>query len=257
VTALLVAGCGLLGLLVGSFVNVLVYRVPRKESIIRPRSRCVSCGSQVRGLDNVPVVSWLLLRGRCRTCAERISPRYPVVELVTGLVFAALAARFGSDPALPAFLALATGLLAISAIDVEHFIIPNRIVYPTLFVSAGLLVVAGLVDGRWESLGRAAIGGAAAWGALLVIHLAQPRGMGFGDVRLAGLIGVFLGWIDLGHVLLGLFLSFLLASIVGILLIALKIRSRKDRVPFGPFLVAGAMVAILVGGPILQWYGVG
>ncbi len=254
--ALLAAACAVLGLVVGSFLNVVVHRVPRKESVVRPRSRCPSCGTTLAGRDNVPVVSWLLLRRRCRTCQEPISARYPLVEVLTAALFAAAALRLGADPALPAFLVLMAALVAISAIDLEHFIVPNRVVYPALFLSVPLLVAAAALGGEWHSLRGAAVGGLAAWGLLLVIHLVSPAGMGFGDVRLAGLIGMVLGWLSIGHVLLALFLAFLAAAVVGMGRVAVRLRSRKDRVPFGPFLALGAILAVLFGGPVLSWYGV-
>src|SRR5437870_13300245 len=165
-TAVVAAVCGVLGLAVGSFLNVVIHRVPRKESVVQPRSRCPRCGTQLADRDNVPVVSWVLLRGRCRTCGEPISPRYPLVELATAALFVAVALRFGADWAVPAFLLFFASLLAISLIDLEHYIIPNRIVYPTLFGGFALLVVAAAAGGNWEALQRAVIGAAIFWGVL-------------------------------------------------------------------------------------------
>jgi leader peptidase (prepilin peptidase)/N-methyltransferase len=253
-TALVVSGSALLGFVVGSFLNVVIHRVPAGESVVKPRSRCPNCGTQLTGRDNVPVLSWLLLRGRCRTCGTPISARYPLVELLTGALFAAVALRFPDDPELPAFLLLTAGLVALSAVDFERFLLPNRILYPTLVLTAMGLVVAAAVDGDWRSLRDAVVGGALGFGLLFAIHVISPKGMGFGDVRLAGLLGVALGWLDLGHVFLGLFLGFLLASILGVTLIALKLRTRKDRLPFGPFLAAGAVLTLFVGRPVLDWY---
>ncbi|HSH60783.1 MAG TPA: prepilin peptidase, partial [Acidimicrobiales bacterium] len=207
--ALLVAASGVVGLMVGSFLNVVVHRVPRQESVVAPRSRCPACGTQLSARDNLPVLSWLLLHGRCRSCGVAISPRYPLIEFLTGALFAVTAVRLGADWALPAFLVVVAGLIAISAVDLERFIVPNRILYPTLFLAAPLLVLAGALGDDWSSVRTAAIGGALAWGLLLVIHLISPKGMGFGDVRLAGLIGMTLGWLSVGHVLVGLFLGFL------------------------------------------------
>jgi leader peptidase (prepilin peptidase)/N-methyltransferase len=255
VTALVAAGCGLLGLLVGSFLNVVIHRVPRHESVVRPRSRCPGCGTTLAERDNIPVLSWLVLRGRCRTCGEPISARYPAIELLTALVFAAVGARFGADWSVPAYLVLAAALLAVSAIDLEHFVVPNRVLLATVAVGVPLLVLAAAVDHRWDDLGTAAIGAAVAFALLLVINLVNPRGMGMGDVKLAGVLGAWLGFLDLGHVFLGLFLGFLLGSVGGILLIATGVRSRKDHIPFAPFLAAGALLAVLVGGPLLDWYG--
>jgi leader peptidase (prepilin peptidase)/N-methyltransferase len=253
-TALVVAGCGLLGLLVGSFLNVVIHRVPRKESVVRPRSRCPGCGTTLAERDNIPVVSYLLLRGRCRTCEEPISARYPLVEVLTGVAFATVGARFGVDWAVPAFLVLAAGLLAVSAIDLEHFLVPNRILLWTLALGVPLLVVAAATDHRWVDLRSAAIGAAVGFGLLLVINLINPRGMGMGDVKLAGVEGLFLGFLGIGHVLLGLFLGFLLGAVGGLLLIATGLRSRRDHVPFAPFLSGGALLAVLIGSPFLDWY---
>jgi len=255
-TAFLVLACAVLGLAVGSFLNVVIARVPKKESVVTPRSRCPGCATPIAPKDNIPVLSWLLLRGRCRTCAEPISARYPVVELGTAALFGLTALRLGVDAALPAFLVFVAALIAISAVDLELYIVPNRIVYPTLFIAVPLLLVAAAVDGDWRSARDAAIGGVGAFVTFLIIHLASPRGMGFGDVRLSGVIGMFLGWLSLGHVALGLFLAFLLASAIGVGLIAVKLRTRKDHIPFGPFLALGAVLAMLVGTPLLEWYRV-
>lgn len=255
-TPVIVVAAAAMGLAVGSFLNVVVYRVPRGESVVHPRSRCPQCGRQLSAGDNIPVLSWLLLRGRCRTCRAPISARYPAIELGTALLFALLAWRLHDDAALPAFLVFAAAGIAVSAVDLERFIVPNRIVYPALGLIAPLLVVAAAVEGEWGSLGRAAVGGAVGFGALFAIHLVSPRGMGFGDVRLAGLLGVVVGWLGVAHVLLALFLGFLSGSLVSVGLVATRLRTRKDRVPFGPFLVLGAVLAILLGQPILRWYGV-
>ncbi len=255
-TALLALGLVPLGLVVGSFLNVVIHRVPEKQSVVRPRSRCPRCGTTLKPSDNVPLVSWLLLHGRCRNCHGAISIRYPLVEVATAALFVAAALRLGADPVLPAFLVVFAALLAISAVDLERFIVPNRILYPALFMAAPLLVVAAALDGDWSSLRDAALGGALAWALLFAIHMASPKGMGFGDVRLAGLIGMLLGWLSIGHVLLGLFLAFLTAAVVGVGLMVTGVRGRKDRVPFGPFLALGAITSVFVGGPILSWYGV-
>jgi leader peptidase (prepilin peptidase)/N-methyltransferase len=255
VTAFVAVVCGVLGLAVGSFLNVVIHRVPAKESVVRPRSRCPKCGTELASRDNIPVLSWLLLRGRCRTCGEPISVRYPLVELACAALFVAGGIRFADSWALPAYLLLFASLLAISAIDLERYIIPNRIVYPTLFAGAVLLTAAALADGEPDRIKRAAIGAFAAWFALLVVHLIQPKGMGFGDVRLSAVLGMYLGWIDLKLVLLGMLLGFLLGAVIGVALVVTGLRGRKDAVPFGPFLAAGAVIAILASHPLLRWYG--
>jgi leader peptidase (prepilin peptidase)/N-methyltransferase len=223
--------------------------------VVKPRSRCPQCGTEIGPRDNIPVLSWLLLRGKCRSCGAAISARYPLVELFTSALFAAAGARFADSWALPAYLLLFASLIAISFIDLEHYIIPNRIVYPTLFAGGALLVVAALAEGEPARITHAAIGAFAAWFALLVVHFIQPRGMGFGDVRLSAVLGMYLGWIDLELVLLGMLLGFLLGAGIGIGLVVTRIKTRKDAVPFGPFLAAGAVIAILASTPLLRWYG--
>ena len=255
-TVLLAVVCSILGLAVGSFLNVVVHRVPRGESVVRPPSRCPGCGSSLAVRDNVPVLSWVLLKGRCRTCGTGISVRYPAIELVTAVRFAVTAARIGAEPELAAVLVVVAGFIAISAVDLERFIVPNKILYPTLFIAAPLLVLAGAIDGRWTDVRQAAIGGVVGFGLLLPINLVNPAGMGFGDVRLAGLIGMTVGWLGVGHVPVALFLAFMLAAVGGVVLIVAGVKGRKDKVPFGPFLVAGAMLAIFFGSPILDWYAI-
>jgi leader peptidase (prepilin peptidase)/N-methyltransferase len=255
-TAFVAVVCGVLGLAVGSFLNVVIYRVPLKQSVVRPRSRCPKCETELAERDNIPVVSWLLLHGKCRTCGEPISARYPLVELFTAVMFAAMGIRFSDSWALPAYLLFVAALIAISFIDLEHYIVPNRIVYPTLFAAIPLLVGAALAEGEPERIWHAAVGSFAAWFALLVVHFIQPRGMGFGDVRLSAVLGLYLGWIDLQLVLLGMLLGFLLGAVVGIALVVTKVRGRKDAVPFAPFLAAGATIAVLFSAQILSWYAV-
>lgn len=249
-TVLVAVVCGAIGLCVGSFLNVVIDRVPHRESVARPH--CPSCGAPVAERDSIPVVSWVLLRARCRACGAKVSVRYPLVELAAGGLFVGAAVRLGPSWALPAFCVFFASLLAISVIDLGHFIIPNRVVYPTLLTLVPLLVVAAVLQGSWTHLEHAVIGGAAGFAALFVVHLVSPGGMGFGDVRLAGVIGVMLGWLGLGYVALGMFLSFLLASVIGITLIVTRVKSRKDSVPFGPFMAIGAVIAVLWGQAIID-----
>ncbi len=251
---ILVLFAGLFGLAVGSFLNVVIYRVPRRESVVSPRSACPSCGTPIQPADNIPVVSWLRLRGRCRACGERISARYPAVELLTGLLFAAVAAAVGADWALPAFLVFTASLVAVTVIDLEHYIVPNRIVAVTLALTIPLLALAAVIEGEGDRFVSALIGMVAAGGALLILNLISPAGMGMGDVKLALVLGLLLGWLGLAYVALGLFFGFLLGAIVGLVLIVTGVRSRKDHVPFAPFLASGALLAVLAGSPVLQWY---
>jgi leader peptidase (prepilin peptidase)/N-methyltransferase len=254
VLALLVVTCGVFGLTVGSFLNVVIYRVPRDESIVTPRSHCPNCDTELANRDNIPVVSWLFLRGKCRTCGDPISVRYPLVEGLTGALFMALGVRFGLDAALPAFLVLGAFLVALAAVDLDTFLLPKKLVWPAFGAGVVLLGGASVVQGDGSSAVEAAIGSAVAFAILYVIHFLSPKGMGFGDVRLAAVLGMHLGWIELPEVALGLFLSFLVASVVGIGLIVTKRKGRKDKVPFGPFLAAGTLLAVLFGDRLLALY---
>ena len=251
---LFVVALALIGLAIGSFLNVVIWRVPRHESVVAPPSHCPGCDALISPRDNIPVLSWLLLRGKCRSCGIRISPRYPLVEALNALLWVAMALRFGDSWALPAYLVLVSALLALSMIDLDTFLLPNRIVYPLAVTLIALFGLAAVIDGAGNDFARAMFGGAAAYLAFLVIHIAAPRGMGFGDVKLSFSLGVALGWISWGAVALGIFLGFLLGAVLGVALIALKIRSRKDHVPFGPFLAAGTVIGILISQPVLDLY---
>lgn len=248
------AVCSVLGLVVGSFLNVVIHRVPNNQSVVAPRSSCPSCGTELANRDNIPVVSWLVLRGRCRTCGTAISKQYPLVELATGLLFGLMGLRFGETWALGGFLFWTAGLVALSVVDLHTYRLPNRILYPTLATTSFLLVAAAVLHRDARGAAEAAAGGVIAFLLLFVVYFASPKAMGFGDVRLAGLVGVALGWVELPLVGIGLLLSFVFASVVGIGLMAAGKRSRKDRVPFGPFLAAGSLVAVLLSEPILTLY---
>ncbi|HLF41151.1 MAG TPA: prepilin peptidase [Acidimicrobiia bacterium] len=252
--AALVVLVTVLGLAVGSFLNVVIWRVPRKLSVVRPGSHCPGCETPIRPVDNVPVASWLRLRGRCRHCGAPISVRYPLVELAGAVLFGAAAARFGWSWELPAYLVFFAALLAISAVDLEHYIVPDRISLPLMAVSVPLLGVAALGEGNGDAFVRALLGSVAAFGFLFALNIISPRGMGMGDVKLAVSLGMYLGWLGWGEVFLGLFLAFLLGAVVGLLLMGLRLRSRKDHVPFGPFLALGTVATVLWGDPILRWY---
>ena len=246
--------CGVYGLVIGSFLNVVIWRVPQKVSVISPRSSCPSCDTRIRPRDNVPVLSWLLLHGRCRSCGEAISPRYPLIELLTGVLFAAVGARFAHSWALPAYLVLTGGLIALSAIDLEHYVLPNRIVYPLGIAMVPLLAFASALAHDWGAFVRALVGGVVAFAFFFTVFFIAPRGMGFGDVRLSAVLGLSLGWLGLGYVAGGLFCGFVYGAVVGVALIAVGARKRKQHIPFGPFLAAGTMTFVLAGQPILDWY---
>jgi leader peptidase (prepilin peptidase) / N-methyltransferase len=244
-----------LGLAVGSFMTVAVWRIPRKESLVAPRSRCPSCGVEIGNRDNIPVVSWLLLRGRCRNCGEPISPFYPLLELATASMFVGAALRF-DDVWLAVIFALFLGMLpAIALIDLRHRIIPNRLLYPALLATPVLLVAARLF-GAEVDLVRAALGLVIYGGGTFLIALVSG-GMGMGDVKLNGLSGLVLGAVGLRLVAVAAGASILLGGIGAIVALA-RGASRKSAIPFGPFLVAGSIVAAFWGERLAEWYlGVG
>jgi leader peptidase (prepilin peptidase) / N-methyltransferase len=248
------AVCAVIGLAVGSFLNVVIWRVPRKEPVAAGRSRCPSCDERIRVRDLVPLVSWFALDGRCRDCDARIPARYPLVELGCAVLFGLVAVRFDLAWDLPAFLVLTATLLAVSVIDLEHYIVPNRIVFPIAMASVPLLALGVLGGAGVPDLSRAVLGGLAGFAVLFALHLVSPRGLGMGDVRLAFVLGLYLTWLGWGWLALGLFLGFLLGAVTGLLLIVARLRARTEHIPFAPFLAAGAMVAVLWGEPLLDWY---
>jgi leader peptidase (prepilin peptidase)/N-methyltransferase len=248
------AAIAILGLVVGSFLNVVIWRVPRGESIVRPSSHCPACGAAVRPRDNIPVLSWLLLGRRCRDCSEPISGRYPAVELLTAGVFLIVALRFGLDAALPAFLYLGAIGVALALIDLDVKRLPNAIVLPSYGVAAVLLGVAAVIDGEWSNLVRGLFGMAALFAFYFLLVLVYPSGMGFGDVKLAGVLGLYLGYLGWAEVVTGGFLGFLFGGLVGGALMTVRRAGRKSQIPFGPFMLAGALVAIVAGGALADLY---
>lgn len=253
-TAVLVAACGLLGLYVGLYLNLAADLLPQKKPMRPLRAGCRNCLDASTANPRLPGLPWTVRSRRCRVCGERASVRYVVVEVACAALFVAAAVRFGIDAALPAYLVFFACLLVVSVIDLEYSIIPNRIVYPTIFASIPLLVLAALVDDDFGRLGTALAGAAIAFGVLFVVHLISPASMGFGDVRLSFILGLFLGWLGLSHVVAGLFLGFALGALIGVGLMLTKRRGRKDSVPFGPFLAGGAAIAVLVGRPLISWW---
>lgn len=254
--AFVIGASALMGLAVGSFLNVVIARVPEGISVVRPPSRCPRCDVAIGWRDNVPVLSWLLLRGRCRSCAAPITARYPAVEILTVLIFVSAAARVGDVAAgvLPAYCVWGAGLLALSVIDLDHHRLPSRILYPTGFLGGALLVVGAATEGDWRRLTTAAIGALVGFAFMFVIWFVAPGKMGYGDVRLSTLNGLFLGWLTVWHVGVALLVGSALASIVGIALLLLGRVRRATPIPYGPFLAVGAWIAFLAGDPILEWY---
>jgi leader peptidase (prepilin peptidase) / N-methyltransferase len=246
VAAIVLAALG--GLIIGSFLNVVVYRLPRGESLAHPPSRCPSCGAPVKPYDNVPVVSWLLLRGRCRACGAAISARYPAVEALTGALYALVTwARWDDASGIALGIVLVTVLVPVALIDLEHRIIPNRITAPAAVIALAIGLALDM-DFVVEQL----IAGAAAGGFFLLAAIAYPRGMGMGDVKLAGVMGLYLGR--------GVGLAVLVGLVAGVLVGAIIIarvgakEGRKTAVPFGPFLALGGLIAIFAGDSVADAY---
>jgi leader peptidase (prepilin peptidase) / N-methyltransferase len=235
------------GLLAGSFVTVVAHRVPRGESIVGPRSRCPACGAQIAAYDNMPVLSWLLLRGRARCCGASISPRYPLAELALGLLYATTVLVLWGDPAeLALALVFVTTLAAVTLTDLERRIIPNKVLL--VAAAAGIAIAAATIP---DSLPERAIAAVAAGGLLFLAALAYPRGMGMGDVKLAAVMGLFLG----RSVAPALLIALLAGSLVGLGLIARHgAGARKRAIPFGPFLALGGVVGLLAGDELVDWY---
>jgi leader peptidase (prepilin peptidase)/N-methyltransferase len=236
-----------LGLIIGSFLNVVAYRLPRGESLAHPPSRCPNCGAPVKPYDNVPVVSWLLLRGRCRHCGHPISARYPLVELATGLLFAAVVLAKDDAVDIALGLLLVTALVPIVLIDLEHRLIPNKITLP-----AAIAGVIAIVAFDLDFLPEALIAALGAGGFFFLAAVLYPRGMGMGDVKLAALLGLYLG----RAVGPALFAALILGVLVGALIIARKgaAAGRKTAVPFGPFLALGGMLGFFFGEELANDY---
>lgn len=254
IVGLLLAFTGVLGLLVGSFLNVVIARVPVGASVVHPPSRCPRCETPISPRDNVPVLSWLVLRGRCRACRTPISARYPAVELVTAIVWLVLALRIGLDWELPAYLYGGSIGVALALIDIDVKRLPDAIVLPSYVVVTALLLLPAVADSRWSDFLRALLGMAALYAFYFVLALVYPGGMGFGDVKLAGVLGLYMAWLGWGAWAVGAFAGFLLGGLVGVLLLATGRAGRKSAVPFGPFMLVGALIAILAGPDLARTY---
>ncbi|WP_241681090.1 prepilin peptidase [Pseudactinotalea terrae] len=254
---LLLTYVGLLGAVVGSYLNVLVWRLPREQSTTRPRSACPSCGHAIRWFDNVPVLSWLVLRGRCRDCGTRISVRYPLVEAGVAVLFVALVVLLGprlSVLSLLAVLALAGGGVAMSLIDLEHHRLPDKLTAATSVLVLLPIVAEALLTGSWSRLLTATVAAVALFVLYLGAAVVYPGGMGGGDIKLAPLLGFVLGWFGLPHAVVGAFAPFLL-GVVAVLVLAVRGRVRKGSgVPFGPFMLAGTFAALLWAPAVAHWY---
>ncbi len=243
---MLEAAAFLFGAVIGSFLNVCIYRLPRSQSLVAPGSHCPSCQLPIRWHDNIPLLSFLRLRGRCRACGASISRRYPLVELLNAAGYAWIAQRFGLGAEGAIYLALYSALLVVTFVDLEHQIVPDRITLPG--IALGLLLGSTLLPVGWQaSLAGALLGG----GLFYLIVVASRGGMGGGDVKLIAMIGAFLGW---KGVLLTIFLAALVGSLVGIFLMVFMGKGRKDPIPFGPFLALGALLTLFWGGELMNLY---
>jgi leader peptidase (prepilin peptidase) / N-methyltransferase len=242
----MLAAFSVAGLMIGSFLNVVIARVPQRRSLVRPGSACPGCGAAIAWHDNIPILSFLALRGRCRACATSIPWRYPTVEAVTAGLFAAAAYRFGATADAVVAAALLAVLVALTAIDLEHQIIPDVMTLPGILAGALVNLATGRVP--WlESLIGIAVGG----GVFAVIILASGGGMGGGDLKLGAMLGAFLGW---KVVLLSIFVAVVMGGILAAILITTGVRSRKDPIPFGPFLAAGGAAGLFWGERVVRWY---
>ncbi len=263
---LIVVFAGVLGLVIGSFLNVVAYRVPAGIPLTR-ESRCPRCDAPVRPWQNVPVLSWVGLRGRCASCSAPISPRYPLVEAATGIIFAGVAWYFAAPAVVAAaggaaaavivaiaYLYFAAVSVVLALIDLDVRRLPNAIVLPSYVVTLVLFTIACLVGADWWALLRAALAGVALFTFYAILRVIRPDGMGGGDVKLAGLIGIQLGWLGWGSVIVGAFAAFVLGGVFGIALMLARRAGRRTAIPFGPWMLAGAWVGIILGEPIARWY---
>lgn len=249
-TALLVIIAAVYGLLIGSFLNAWAWRLAHHESITRGRSHCPACGHQIRAYDNIPVVSWLLLRGRCRDCGAPISRRYPAGEALTAALYVAVVLMDGLDWVLIPHLLFVSALILVSQVDLEIRILPDVIVLPAAAVGLPLMILTG--DGPWWEWPAAGLGAAAFLFLISEVYyrVRHVEGMGFGDVKLALCMGVYLG----AAVVPALFIGFLSGAVIGVILVAVRKGDGKTAIPFGPFLAAGAVVALFAGAPLIEAY---
>lgn len=253
-SGMLIVFASIIGLLIGSFLNVVVARVPEGRSIVSPPSTCPHCGRRLRAPELVPVVSFLALGRKCRGCSAPISWRYPGVELATAGLFALIAWHFGFELELPVFLYLGAIAVALTLIDLDHHRLPNAIVVPAYPVLLLAFTAIAAIDGDWWSLLRAVIAGAALFAFYLLAALIYPAGMGLGDVKLAGVVGIALGWVGWGALIVGAFSAFLVGAVVGVIVIVTKRGDRKTGIPFGPFMLLGAAIGVTVGEAVAGAY---
>jgi len=241
----------ILGLIVGSFSNVCIYRIPKNESIVYPASHCPKCRSKIKPVDNIPLLSFILLKGRCRNCKSKISIQYPIVELLTGLIYLIIYLIYGLNIQTLVYIILSSALIIIAFIDLNEQIVPDVISLPGIVIG---FIISFFVS--YISFINSALGVFVGGGIILVIGLTgsvifKKEAMGGGDVKLAAMIGAFLGW---RYIIISLFLGFFIGALAGIILILSKIKSREDAIPFGPFIVLGSFITLFWGEQIISWY---
>ncbi|TAM92590.1 MAG: prepilin peptidase [Jatrophihabitans sp.] len=250
---LLIGLIGLLGLLIGSFLNVVIYRVPRAESIVHPGSHCPTCANPLKGRHNVPVLSWIALRGRCAYCAARISARYPLVEIGTATLFVAVTVRFGLSAALPAYLYLAAIGITLAMIDFDVHRLPDTLVLPSYVVAVLLLMPAGAVTGDGQTALRALAGMVAVAAIYFALVVAYPYALGAGDVKLAGLLGLYLGWMSWSAVIIGAVGGLAILAVGGAFR-SLAGARRHGLLALAPAMVCATILTLFVAVPITSWY---
>lgn len=255
-TAALVAGASILGLILGSFGTMVAHRVGYGKPLNEPkRSACPECGRTITWRENIPLVSYLVQRGRCLGCGARIGLRYPLAEAGTAILFGLAAWRFEASIETVVFAALFWVLVVLTVIDIEHQLLPNRVVFPAIAAGFAGLAVAAIASGEPERLNDAVIGAFVFGGFMFLVSFIYPAGMGGGDVKLSFLLGAFLGYVgSIGATVVGAFLAFVFGSVVGIVAMRVSGRGRKMKIPFGPFLALGTVVAVFVGRQIADWY---
>lgn len=251
---MLVALAAALGLAVGSFLNVVIARVPDGISVVSPRSRCPRCGYEITARDNIPVLSWLVLGRRCRGCRGLISARYPAVEIGTAAVWGAIVWHWGLDPAVPLLLYTASTGVALALIDLDTRRLPYVIVRQTWVVTAVLVILAAGLSGDWPGILRAAIGSAALGAFYFTLVLIKPDGMGWGDFLYSWTLGAVLGWFGWAELLVGSFAAFLVGGVVSLGVVLAARRLKGMTIPFGPSLIGGAFIGIVAGESIVRWY---
>lgn len=252
--SLVAAVAALFGLIFGSFINVVAYRVPAERSVVAPPSACPACNHPIRHRDNIPVLSWLLLRGRCRDCGARISIRYPIVEAATAGLFAATVLVIGVEPELPAYLWFVAVALTLALTDIDVHRLPNRILYPSTVVGAVLLLIAAVIDGDLGAFGRAVAGGAFYFVLFLILALLARGGFGMGDVKLAFFLGLFLAYQSWDVLGAGIALGIAVGGAWAVVLLISRRADRKAKIPFGPAMILGSYLALTVGQELADWY---